>query len=92
MQYFKIKGIKDYTKGLESKTYIKEKDLLKIKSLVDVQAKSAGLNTDVIHWDMRDHEFLDMYKTPRGGRSLDLFAGKGAAGYADQPDHAPPDG
>lgn len=57
---------------------------------MDVQAKSAGPITDVIQRDMRDREFPDMCKA-LGGRLLDPFAGKGAAGPADQPDHAPPD-
>ena len=46
---------------------MQDADLLQMVTSVDVQAKSTDLNTDVIHRDMRDREFLDMCKALGGG-------------------------
>jgi len=62
----------------EAVKQLQDADLLQTVTSADVQAKSAGPITDVIHRDMRDSEFPDMCKA-LGGRLLDHFAGKSAA-------------
>ena len=52
----------------EAVKQLEDEDLLQRVTLVDIQAKSAGLITNVIHRDMRYREFLDMYEAQGGGR------------------------
>jgi len=63
----------------EAVKLLQDTDLLQMVTSMYVQENSAGPITDVIQRDIRDREFPDMCEAPRVGRSLDHFAGKGAA-------------